>query len=132
MAVVSDAAAKAEPAPPPYAPRRKPPHYEASRPMPRFFRKSLLWALGFATVTALLFDTFSYGVAHANPILLAVFFGAGFAGARDFPGIDLPGGIFVYQLAYYLAWAVIVSAIVGIVRVRKKRLFAEGAGHDAR
>jgi len=99
--------------------------------MPAFFKKSLLWALGLATVTALTFDTFSYGVAHANPLLLAVFFGAGLAGARDFPGIDLPGAVFVYQLAYYVAWAFLISAVVGIVRVRKKRLLAEKEGRDA-
>lgn len=99
--------------------------------MSRFFMKSLLWALGLATVTALLFDTFSYGVAHANPVLLAVFFGAGLAGARDFPGIDSPGGIFAYQLAYYVAWALVVSAVVALVRVRKTRLLAERGQRDA-
>lgn len=93
--------------------------------------KCLLWAVGFAVVTAFFFETFSYGVAHANPLLLLIFFGAGLAYARDLPGIGIPGSVFLYQLAYYVAWALVIAAVVGLVRTRNERLRKDSEGRNA-
>jgi hypothetical protein len=82
--------------------------------MLRALGKALLWALVPAALTAVLFEGLSYGFAHGNPLLVAVFLGVAMADRLGLPGGLSPLSVFGYQLAYFALLALIVLAGKGI------------------
>jgi len=93
--------------------------------VPKTLRNALLWALGAAMLTSLLLEPMSFGLAHGGEALLVFFVGALVAMQRDWPGQESLLMLFLYQLAYYVAWAIAISFVVGLFRVRAERLRAE-------
>jgi hypothetical protein len=92
--------------------------------MLRAFRSGLLWALGLAGLTTLLFEGMSYGFAHGNVLLIGLFLGVAAADSWALPASSLVT-IFGYQLAYFGLLAFLVVAIRALVRGRRQRLEAE-------
>ena len=91
--------------------------------MPKILRKALLWAIGISGITSLLFEPLSFGIVHHSGMV--IFFPCFLALLWQWPLSDSILGWFLYQLAYYAAWGLIISAGIGIYRSREERLKIE-------
>ena len=91
--------------------------------MPKTLRKALLWAIGFGGLTSLLLEPFSMAIAHIPSMLIA--FPAFLALYPEWPENKSFLILYVYQFLYYIAWALIISACIGMYRSREDRLRAE-------
>jgi len=87
--------------------------------------KGLLWALGLAALTTLLFEGLSYGFAHGNVLFIAFFLGVAMADSWGLPGTSSLAAIFGYQLAYFGLLVLLALAIRALVQGRHNRLEGE-------
>ena len=92
--------------------------------VPKTLRKALLWAVGATVASALLFAPLSFGIAHGSGLKI-FYLGGIYAVEHQLPGHESFIALFFYQLTYYVGCALLVSAVIGIVRAREERLKAE-------
>ena len=93
--------------------------------MNRALLRGFIVVLALAAITTPLFEGLSYGFAHGNMLLVAVFLGVAAAARWNLPGLNSLVGVFGYQFLYFAVLTLIVLSGRGLLRIRRDRTNAE-------